>query len=256
MCLPWASAALIVETGKPAVRVADVDGVKLAGFLVDAGAVNSPSLVEIGPAGSAADHAANPTSLHDVFFRVGGAHAGKATVSLLVNSDDVIGDHMWLWRGDHGDGIGWTVNTAANGLVVNGDDVTMHGLFVEHYQEYNTIWNGERGKTFFYQNEMPYDPPSNAAWSSGGGTLGWASYKVNDAVTDHEGVGMGVYCFFNVNPAVTAARGFEVPNRPGVRFRSLVTVSLGGVGTINRVINNSGGTANLATQQAYLPSYP
>ncbi|MBB4907666.1 discoidin domain-containing protein [Actinophytocola algeriensis] len=250
-------ATLTPDTGLPAITVADVDGVKLAGMLIDAGPQNSPVLAEIGPSGSSASHAANPTSLHDVFFRVGGQHAGKATVSLRINSKDVIGDHMWLWRGDHGTGIGWNINTAQNGLVVNGDNVTMYGLFVEHYQQYNTIWNGDNGRTYFYQNEMPYDPPSNAAWgSSGGGAQGWAAYKVADSVTNHEAWGVGAYCFFNTNPAVVASRGFEVPNKPGVRFHGLVTVSLGGVGTINRVINDTGEVANQPHQVSYVTNYP
>jgi hypothetical protein len=250
-------ATLTPDTGLPAITVADVDGVKLAGILIDAGPQNSPVLAEIGPSGSSASHAANPTSLHDVFFRVGGQHAGKATVSLRINSRDVIGDHMWLWRGDHGTGIGWNTNTAQNGLVVNGDNVIMYGLFVEHYQQYNTIWNGNNGRTYFYQNEMPYDPPSNAVWgSSGGGSLGWASYKVADSVTNHEAWGVGSYCFFNTNPAVVASRGFEVPNKPDVRFHGLVTVSLGGVGTINRVINDTGEVANQPHQVSYVANYP
>ncbi|HET9138186.1 discoidin domain-containing protein [Actinophytocola sp.] len=250
-------ATLIPDTGLPAITVSDVDGVKLAGLLVDAGPVNSPVLVEMGPAGSTASHSANPSSLHDVFFRVGGAGAGRATVSLRINSNDVIGDHMWLWRGDHGAGVGWTVNTAANGLVVNGNNVLMYGLFVEHYQQFNVVWNGNGGRTYFFQNEMPYDPPNQAAWgSSGGGALGWASYKVANSVTSHEAWGVGSYCFFNVNPAVVASRAFEVPNTPNVRFHDLVSVSLGGVGTINRVINDTGGTANTATQVVYLVNYP
>jgi len=250
-------ATLTPDTGLPAIAVSDVDGVKLAGVLIDAGPRNSPVLAEIGPPGSSASHAANPTSLHDVFFRVGGQHAGKATVSLRINSKDVIGDHMWLWRGDHGTGIGWNTNTAQNGLVVNGDNVTMYGLFVEHYQQYQTIWNGDNGRTYFYQNEMPYDPPSNAAWgSSGGGAQGWASYKVADSVTNHEAWGVGAYCFFNTNPSVVASRGFEVPNKPGVRFHGLVTVSLGGVGTINRVINDTGEVANQPHQVSYVANYP
>ncbi|HEY7592653.1 MAG TPA: discoidin domain-containing protein [Actinophytocola sp.] len=250
-------ATLTPDTGQPAILVSDVDGVKLAGLLVDAGAQNSPVLVEIGPAGSSANHSANPTSLHDVFFRVGGAHVGKATVSLRVNSNDVVGDHMWLWRGDHGTGVGWTANTAQNGMVVNGANVTMYGLFVEHYQQYNVIWNGNGGRTYFYQNEMPYDPPNQAAWgSSGGGTQGWASYKVADAVTSHEAWGVGVYCFFNANQSVVASRGFEVPNRSGVRFHDLVTVSLGGVGTINHVINDTGEVANLPHQVSYVVNFP
>jgi len=250
-------ATLTPDTGLPAISVSDVDGVKLAGMLIDAGPQNSPVLVEVGPSGSSANHSANPSSLHDVVFRVGGQHAGKATVSLRINSRDVIGDHMWLWRGDHGTGIGWNTNTAQNGLVVNGDNVTMYGLFVEHYQQYNTIWNGNGGRTYFYQNEMPYDPPNNATWgSSGGGAQGWASYKVADSVTTHEAWGVGSYCFFNTNPAVVASRGFEVPNKSGVRFHGLVTVSLGGVGTINRVINDTGEVANLPHQVSYLANYP
>ncbi|MBB6570235.1 discoidin domain-containing protein [Kribbella sandramycini] len=249
-------ATLIPDTGKAAISVADVDGVKLAGILVDAGPVNSPVLVEIGAPGSTASHAANPTSLHDVFVRVGGAHVGKASVSLRVNSNDVIGDHLWLWRGDHGEGVGWDVNTAANGLVVNGNNVTMYGLFVEHYQEYETLWNGNGGRTYFYQNEFPYDVPNQAAWSSGGGTQGWAAYKVANNVTSHEAWGVGSYCFFSPNNSIVATRSFEVPDTPGVRFHGLVSVSLGGVGTISNVINNTGGTANAATQQRYVVNYP
>jgi hypothetical protein len=249
-------ATLVPDTGLPAVTVADVDGVKLAGLLIDAGPVNSPVLVELGPAGSSANHAANPSSLHDVFFRIGGAGVGKATTSLRINSNNVIGDHMWLWRADHGAGVGWNANTAANGLVVNGANVTMYGLFVEHYQQYEVLWNGNGGRTYFFQNEFPYDVPDQGSWSSGGGTLGWAAYKVANSVTSHEAWGVGSYSFFNVNTSIVAARSFEVPNTAGVRFHDLVSVSLGGVGTINRVINDAGATANLANQVSYLVSYP
>ncbi|MEV1332243.1 discoidin domain-containing protein [Micromonospora costi] len=251
-------ATIQADNGTVAMRVADVDGVKVAGIMFEAGTTNSPVLMEVGPAGSSASHAANPTSLHDVFFRIGGPHVGKATNTLTVNSDNVIGDHMWLWRADHaasGVPTGWTLNTADTGLTVNGDNVTMYGLFVEHYQKYQTVWNGNGGRTYFYQNEMPYDPPNQAAWMNGS-TRGYAAYKVGDGVTSHQTWGMGSYCYFNVNPAVVAERAFEVPTNPNVRFTNMVTVSLGGVGTINRVINNSGGTANAATQQVYLTAYP
>ncbi|MFG2542980.1 RICIN domain-containing protein [Streptomyces sp. NPDC048594] len=248
-------ATFVPDNGVTAMTVADVDGVKIAGVLFDAGTTNSRTLVEVGPAGSAADHSANPTSLHDVYFRVGGAAVGKATTSLVVNSDDVIGDHMWIWRGDHGSGIGWNTNTADTGLVVNGDDVTMYGLFVEHYQKHQTIWNGNGGRTYFYQNEMPYDPPNQAAWMNGS-TQGYAAYKVADSVTSHQAYGLGSYCFFNVNPQVTAEHAFEVPNNPNVRFRNMVTVSLGGTGTIRHVINDRGGPSNSSTNVANLVNHP
>ncbi|MFK4121815.1 RICIN domain-containing protein [Streptomyces longwoodensis] len=248
-------ATFVPDNGVTALKVADVDGVKIAGLLIDAGTTNSSTLVEVGPTGSAASHAANPTSLHDVYFRVGGAGVGRATTSLVVNSDNVIGDHMWIWRADHGSGVGWTSNTADTGLVVNGDNVTMYGLFVEHYQKYQTVWNGNGGRTYFYQNEMPYDPPNQAAWTNGS-TQGYAAYKVADSVTSHQAYGLGSYCYFNVNPSVAAERAIEAPNNPNVRFTSMVTVSLGGTGTIRHVVNGTGGPSNSATNVANLTSYP
>ncbi|MEU6251229.1 RICIN domain-containing protein [Streptomyces sp. NPDC047043] len=248
-------ATLVPDNGVTAMKVADVDGVKIAGLLFDAGTTNSPSLLEVGPSGSAASHAADPTSLHDVYFRVGGAGVGKATTSLVVNSDNVIGDHMWIWRADHGSGVGWTSNTADTGLIVNGDNVTMYGLFVEHFQKYQTVWNGNGGRTYFFQNEMPYDPPNQSAWMNGS-TQGYAAYKVADSVTSHKAYGLGSYCYFNVNPGVVAAHAIEAPNTSGVRFTSMVTVSLGGTGTISHVINNTGGPSNSGTNVANLTSYP
>ena len=174
---------------------------------------------------------------------------------MRINSDDVIGDHSWIWRADHGSGVGWTSNTASNGLIVNGDNVTFYGLFVEHYQQYQTIWNGDGGRTYFYQNEMPYDPPNQAAYMNGG-TQGWAAYKVADSVTTHEAWGLGSYCFFNANPSVVNARAFEVPVKPGVRFHNMVTVSLGGTGTISHVINNTGAAVNSGHQVTNLVSGP
>ncbi len=250
-------ATFVPRNGVTAMTIADVDGVRLAGVLFDAGTTNSNVLLQVGPPGSSADHAADPTVLSDVFVRVGGAIAGKATVSMQINSDDVIGDHAWIWRADHGNSgtVGWSVNTGRNGLVVDGDDVTFYGLFVEHYQQYQTIWNGENGRTYFYQNEMPYDPPNQAAWMNGS-TRGWAAYKVADSVTNHQAWGLGSYCFFNVNPAVVSARAFEVPARPGVRFRNMVTVSLGGVGTISHVINDTGATVDSGHQVTSIVSGP
>ncbi|MBG0857090.1 RICIN domain-containing protein [Streptomyces spinoverrucosus] len=248
-------ATFIPDNGITAMKVADVDGVKVAGILFDAGTTNSPTLMEVGPTGASASHAANPTSLHDVYFRVGGAAVGKATTSLVVNSDNVIGDHTWIWRGDHGSGIGWNSNTGDTGLIVNGDNVTMYGLFVEHYQKYQTIWNGNGGRTYFYQNEMPYDPPNQAAWMNGS-TQGYAAYKVANSVTSHQAYGLGSYCFFNVNPSVTAERAIEAPNNPNVRFTNMVTVSLGGTGTIRHIVNDRGGPSNSTTNVANLTSYP
>jgi len=82
----------------------DVAGVDIAGIMIDAGEVKSPVLLRVGTKQSSNHRSdpANPTRLQDPFFRIGGPHAGSATVSLLVNSDDVILDNIWAWRADHG----------------------------------------------------------------------------------------------------------------------------------------------------------
>ncbi|MGW1051295.1 RICIN domain-containing protein [Streptomyces sp. NPDC002521] len=248
-------ATFVPAGGTTAMSVGDVDGVKIAGLLFDAGTTSSKTLVEVGPAGSTASHAADPTSLHDVYFRIGGAGVGKAATGLVVNSNDVIGDHMWIWRADHGSGVGWTSNTADTGLQVNGNDVTMYGLFVEHFQKYQVIWNGNGGRTYFFQNEMPYDPPNQSAWTNGS-TKGYAAYKVADSVTSHQAYGLGSYCYFNADPSVAADRAIEAPNSPNVNFTDMVTVSLGGTGTISHVINGTGGPSNSSTNVADLVRYP
>ncbi|GLY14959.1 coagulation factor 5/8 type [Kineosporia sp. NBRC 101677] len=232
---------LIPSGGVTALSVADVDGVKVSGLTFDAGTTNSPNLMTVGSAGAHTDHAANPVSIQDVFFRIGSSVQGKATTTLTVHSDDTIIDHIWAWRADHGGApTGWNVNTGDTGLIVNGDDVLATGLFVEHYQKYEVIWNGNRGRTIFFQNEKPYDVPNQAAWMNGSQN-GYAAYKVADNVTEHEVWGGGSYAYFNVNPAVKLDHSFEVPNRAGVKLRSILTVSLGDVGTISNVVNNTGG---------------
>ncbi|RSN13624.1 hypothetical protein DMC63_27020 [Streptomyces sp. WAC 05977] len=249
---------LVPDNGVDAMKVADVDGVRIKGLLFDAGTTNSHSLLTVGQAGSTANHAANPTTLQDVFFRIGGQIAGKATNSLIVNSRDTIIDHIWAWRADHGNAgtYGWTINTGDTGVVVNGDNVLATGLFVEHYQKYQVIWNGQNGRTIFFQNEIPYDVPDQAGWKSPNGLNGYAAYKVGENVTSHEAWGLGSYCFFNDNPSVNLYHAFEVPNRSGVRFHNMVTVSLNYKGTITHVINDAGAVTPPDTRPSNLVSYP
>jgi len=229
--------------GSPAVTTADVGGIEIAGLLFDAGPVKSPVLLEVGPIGSKARHQANPIYLHDVFFRVGGAGPGSAQVNLRINSSDTIVDHTWIWRADHGSGVGWDSNVSANGLVVNGDDVTAYGLFVEHHQEFQVLWNGNGGRTYFYQSEIPYDPPDQASYTSAKGVNGWASYKVALDVTRHEAWGLGIYSVF-LKPNVVLSRAIEVPETPGVRFHHIITVALGNKGAIENVIDRVGGSTS------------
>ncbi|WP_373691671.1 discoidin domain-containing protein [Hyalangium versicolor] len=236
-------ATLVPTTGKPALSVADVDGVKIAGLLFDAGATSSSSVLEVGPTGSSANHASNPTSLHDITVRTGGATNGKNEVGIKINSNNVIGDHFWLWRADHGAGAAWTSNTSKNGLVVNGANVTIYGLFNEHHNEYQTLWNANGGRVYFYQSEIPYDVPNQASWMSKNGTVnGYASYKVADSVSTHEAWGVGVYSYFR-DAAVKLNSAVEVPNVTGVKIHHLTTIWLNGVAgsEITHIVNDLGG---------------
>jgi hypothetical protein len=235
-------ATLKPVNGTSAITTADADGLILAGLLIDAGETKSPVLMEIGPAGSKASHAQNPISLHDIFIRVGGAGVGRAGVDLRINSNDTIIDHTWIWRADHGSGVGWNSNLSANGLVVNGNNVTAYGLFVEHHQQFQVLWNGDNGRTYFYQSEIPYDPADQASYTSAPGVNGWASYKVADNVMRHEAWGLGIYSVFR-HPNVVLTRAIEVPKRPGVRFHSMITTALDDKGEISNIINDAGGPA-------------
>ena len=42
-----------------------------------------------------------------------------------LGASNVVGDNFWLWRADHGRGAGWTSNPNKNGLIVNGNNVTL-----------------------------------------------------------------------------------------------------------------------------------
>lgn len=261
-------ATLTAVGGAVPLEVKDAPGIVVAGVTIDAGTELSPVLLRVGKAqGGKPLGAENPITLSDVYFRVGGPHIGKATTALEVNADNVLIDHTWVWRGDHGvegftegfngDTDRWNTNTGTNGVIVNGDNVTATGLFVEHFQTYNTLWKGENGRVILYQNELPYDPPTQADWTQPDGTLGYPGYKVADDVTTHRLDGAGVYVFNQNNPSILTANGFEVPETPGVQLHHIMTVNLS-AGTIHHVVNGVGGQAdntNTGTPQ-FIVDYP
>ena len=254
---------LVPKDGIVTMTTASAKGILISGILFDAGTTNSPALLQIGSGHSRSDNfAPDPTALTDVFFRIGGATPGKATTSLIVNSNNVILDDIWAWRADHGNGVGWTANTADTGVIVNGDNVTAYGLFVEHYQKTETIWNGDGGQVVFFQNEMPYDPPSQAAWMEAPGVDGFPALKVADGVTSFSGYGMGSYSFFNQGVDIFAANAYEVPTTlPASSLHDLLTIFLDpsvGKGGILNVVNDVGGSSTIANPDVPVTvvSYP
>lgn len=235
-------------------------GVTVAGILFDAGPESTEHLLAVGRAaaderevlgeGAAAGSAtaenvlaADRTLLADLFFRVGGAKNYDTEVDCCVeiHQDGVIGDNFWVWRADHGDGVGWNRNRARNGIRVTGEDVSVYALMVEHFQEYQTIWEGENGKVIFYQCEIPYDVPQQEEWVSHDGVVnGFASYKVADTVERHQAYGLGIY-LYNRDAEVELHSAMEVPEKAeGIRVHHICTVMITGNPGITHIINEQG----------------
>lgn len=139
---------------------------------------------------------------------------------------------------------------------MNGDDVTMHGLFVEHFRRDNVVWNGGRGRNYFFQNELPYDAPSQAAYRAGA-SRDWAAYRVADHVREHDAVGLGIYVNFTTDPSIVVPSAIVAPHRPGVTFTNVATISLGtGEGTIAHLVADAGEAARPGAIRQTLGRYP
>lgn len=249
-------ATLKPTKGNQCMTIADVKGVKVAGVLFDAGSKKSSTLLTVDTEKNTNDNSDNPICLIDTFYRVGGADStpGKTTNCVVINSNNVIGDNFWIWRADHGAGVAWDKNTADTGVIFNGDNITTYGLMVEHFQKYQTVWNGNGGKCYMYQSELPYDITSQSVWNAPA-TYGYADYKVNSNVTSHEGYGIGIYsCYQKAQCYLKSA--VECPNTANVKFTNVCTYSLVGNGGIDYAINKAGygvyGSGNMCKVLSYV----
>lgn len=248
-------ASLKSTNGNVCIKTADADGIKIAGLLFDAGTQNTRTMLQIGESGASRSHASNPIFVGDVFFRVGGVEnkSTSADTCVVINSNDVIGDNFWVWRADHTWGVGWNTNKTTNGIIVNGDNFTVYGLMVEHFHQYQTVWNGNGGRTYMYQSEMPYDVPNQSSWQHNG-VNGYASYKVADNVTSHQAYGLGMY-LYNRDAAVTQNTVMEVPDVAGVTVHNICSVMLTGNPGTDHVINNTGGGVYNGGARQYIVDY-
>jgi len=246
-------ATLVSSAQNVLVQVGDVDGVRIAGLLLQAGPMATtgdmaPALLVWGTGGYAGSASA-PGLLHDLFARVGGPDGtlsdpvGVGTM-VHVQSGHVIGDNLWLWRADHAaEGpVSYESNPCEHGLVVDGDDVTMYALAVEHTTKDLTQWNGERGRTYFYQSELPYD-----ATQASFGDPGYCGYRVAPGVQAHAGYGVGVYAYFR-DHNVTVASGIVCPAALESSFVAPLSVFLNGNGGIEHVINDKGEASTQASE--------
>ena len=248
-------ASLKSTNGNVCIKTADADGIKIAGLLFDAGTTNTRTMLQVGESGSSRSHASNPIYIGDVFFRVGGVESVStaADTCIIINTNDVIGDNFWVWRADHTYGVGWNTNKTTNGIIINGNNVTVYGLMVEHFHQYQTVWNGDGGRTYMYQSEMPYDVPNQSSWTHNG-VNGYASYKVSDNVISHQAYGLGMY-LYNRDAAVTQNTVMEVPDVAGVTVHNICSVMLTGNPGTDHVINNTGSGVYSGGARQYIVNY-
>jgi hypothetical protein len=254
-------ATLVPQHGNAAMIVVPNTGVKVSGLIIDAGPVKSPVLVSVGTPGPGS--ASNPDLIQDLFFRIGGAETTpvSATISLLDNAANSIIDNLWAWRADHGNDVGWTANRGDTGLVVTGNGVTAYGVAVEHYQKNEVIWTGQGGTDILFQNELPYDPPSQAAWMASPTQDGYPAFLVTGNVRSFQGYGMGSYVVFIQTTATLFDKEiFQSPKTPGVQFHDLLGVWIVGSGGDNSIINGVGGPVTSTNPGKVVPvdlvSYP
>jgi len=247
-------ATLVPQRGNAALAVASAVGVKVSGLIIDAGPVKSPVLFSLGHSGAAT--AGNPDLISDVFFRIGGAEttATSATVSLLDGAPHSIIDDVWAWRADHGNDVGWTANVAATGVEVTGADVTAYGLAVEHYQKTEVSWTGQGGTEVFFQNELPYDPPSQAAWRQSATEDGYPAFQVGAGVKTFQGYGMGSYVvFIDTKATLHVAAAFAAPKVTGIHFHDVFGVWIAGSGGLDSIINGAGGPVTSTSPGKVVP---
>jgi len=233
-------ATLVSAGGNLAIDVASgVDGVHIAGLLLQAGPKPTPFLLRWGTTSKRyGGDASNPGFMHDVFARVGGPDTSPVQVDTMVqiNSGNIIIDNTWLWRADHTKTriIKNSENPCRIALQVNGDDVTGYGLAVEHTLGDMMQWSGNNGEVYFFQSEYPYD-----VTQANYGDKGFVAYRVNSTVTSHKSWGAGVYHFFR-DHAVTVHTGISCPASVQNNFIDPLGVYLNGLGTMTHIINTQG----------------
>ena len=146
--------------------------------------------------------------------------------------------------------VGWTANASQCGLVVNGNNVTIYGLANGHNENYQTLWNGNWGRVYFYQSELPYDAPNQSSWTHNG-VNGYASYEVASSVTSHQAYGLGIYGVFKT-ANVKCFNTIETPTNQQVNVHDMINVLITAQtgSEMNHIINGTGATLSSAVNTA------
>lgn len=197
---------LDIFIGRGVIEVGSVDGVRLAGVFVQAGPLASPdyskavkALVRWGdPNRPYKGNRKNPGFMYDFIARAGGPDVEPVGVDTMleVNNGWVITDNTWLWTADHcvksSGALCIPQRYVRHCLVVNADNVHMYGLMAEHSNDDIVVWNGEHGKTYFYQSEFKYTMGVHSEPHTWDHVPHAVSYRLN--AENHIAMALGIYC--------------------------------------------------------------
>lgn len=196
-------------------------------LILDAGTGNPPSLLSFsGTNGNG--------KIHDIYTRMLMPEVGvvnSCQTMITLNQNNTYVENIWLWVADHQNGsknADWSRMNSPNGLTVNGDNVTICGLAVEHQNDVMTQWNGEYGQCYFYQSEFPY----------AGSVTGNPSYVVNSTVKNHIFKGGGAYFVLwtgtSTEPSIDHV--MEFPQTSGVTWESIIGANWSSYRNIKNVV--------------------
>jgi hypothetical protein len=248
-------ATLVAPTGGPAISVTDsITDLRLSSFIIQANTNyitndnNPPVLLQIGE--NSNKNSDSNIFLDNIFIKVGPELTTDDNINvntmLTINTNGVVASNLWLWRADHGpNGQIKGASKCNNGLIVNGDNVYIYGLFVEHASENLITWTGNAGKLYFLQSEYPYDV-----------NIDFKNPCLTVTGDNFVGQALGVYCYFRDYPVI-------VPNAikcfgDNVKITNALTVWLNGNkdSSITHVVNDTGDQVDYHRQQNDVgPSY-
>ena len=262
-------ATLVAPTGGPAILVSDsITDLRLSSFIIQANTnqpddSSTPVLLQIG-ATSNNQLNGDGIFLDNIFIKVGPElklnNKIDVDTMVIINTNGVVASNLWLWRADHGplgDGkIRIGQSKCNNGLIVNGNDVCIYGLFVEHASVKLIEWTGNDGKLYFLQSEYPYD-----IMGVNDAEIDLPCLTVTGTGTGFKGKALGVYCYFR-DFTVKVKTAIVCPES-NVNIVNAFTVFLNSEETtrqssINHVVNETGAasTTNTLSIPQYVPSYP
>ncbi len=209
-------------------------GTILAGFSANGQGFNpvtnpgpyAPNQIEIGNTPNAAGQRQDPTSLNDI------STISNSTTDELIDQNYVLQNQAEVQSNNNsGNGyttVNWPAESSSDyGVVVNGNHVTMEGIWLEHFKMTEATWNGNRGQVIFLENELPLTIPYSAAgvqpsfWMQSSSFDGYPSLAVAPSVRSFTLTGFQSWSRFGSGCYCLVTSLITVPVKPNVAINDV-----------------------------------